>query len=132
MPRTTTRRVTGTLLATAVALLLAGCSQPPPPPTPEDTVAFSATGPAGEAFGSYTVTGPLASTSMQVFDGLPFSATTLVPRGTATPAMQVSLVGARPGSRLSCRITVNGRVIAASTVQAPGTDARCVSRAASR
>lgn len=118
-------RTAGVLAGIATALLLGACSSDTPPPAPQHTVQFSATGTTGgTAFGRYVTVGRLGSTSETTFDGLPFELTT--PVGYPPhPKLQVSLVDVPPNSRLSCRITVDGQVVAAQTVSAPGRDAVC-------
>ena len=118
-------RTAGALLGVAAVLLAAACSSDPPPPAPQHTVEFSATGsPGGTAFGRYVPVGYLGSTSETTFSGVPFDLTLPVGYSPA-PKLQVSLVGVPPNSRVSCRITVDGRVVAAQTVSAPGQDAVC-------
>ncbi|HEY2222456.1 hypothetical protein [Actinomycetospora sp.] len=118
-------RTAGALAGAAVVLLIAGCSSDTPPPAPQHTVEFSATGSGGgTAFGRYVLVGQLGSTQETTFSGVPFQLTTPVGFPPA-PKLQVSLIGVPPNSRVSCRITVDGRVVAAQTVSAPGQDAVC-------
>jgi hypothetical protein len=118
-------RTAGALAGVATVLVVGACSSDPPPPAPQHTVEFSATGTAGgTAFGRYVPVGYLGSTSETTFSGVPFDLT--LPVGySPQPKMQVSLVGVPPNSRLTCRITVDGRVVASQTVTAPGADAVC-------
>lgn len=118
-------RTAGALVGVAAVLGVGACSSDSPPPGPQHIVEFSATGTAGgTAFGRYAPVGQLGSTSETTFNGLPFDLT--LPLGyTPAPKLQVSLVGVPPNSRVSCRITVDGRVVASQTVSAPGQDAVC-------
>ena len=118
-------RSAGALAGVVAVLLIGACSSDAPAPAPQHTVEFSATGPSGgTAFGRYVFTGQLGSTSETTFSGLPFDLTLPVGYPPA-PKLQVSLVGVPPNSRVSCRITVDGQVVAAQTVTAPGQDAVC-------
>lgn len=118
--------------AVVLLVLAAGCSQQPtPPPTRTDVVEFAASGTSGgDAFGRYVMIGDLSSTSLRTFRDLPFSARLFSTPGS-TPKMSVSLVDVRPGSEVSCRISVDGRVVAAQTVRAPGQDVLCQAPAGS-
>lgn len=118
-------RTAGALAGVATLLLIGACSSDTPPPAPQHTVEFSATGTAGgTSFGRYVMVGQLGSNQETTFSGLPF--TLSLPVGFPPhPKLQVSLVDVPPNSRLSCRITVDGRVVAAQTVSAPGQDAVC-------
>jgi hypothetical protein len=119
-------RTAGALAGVATVLLVGACSSDPPsPPAAQHMVEFSATGSSGgTAFGRYVPVGQLGSTSETTFSGLPFDLALPVGYSPA-PKMQVSLVGVPPNSRVSCRITVDGQVVAAQTVSAPGQDAVC-------
>jgi hypothetical protein len=109
----------------ALPALLAGCGQEPPPPGPQIVVQFSATGSApGAVAGRYVVVGDLASNNLQTFRELPFTMQLLAP-ADLEPKMAVSLVGVPPDSEVSCKITVNGRLVASATAGAPGQTARC-------
>lgn len=126
MRRRARARTADALVAVAAALLLGACStEQPPPPAPQHVIEFSATGTAGgTAFGSYVPVGQLGTTADAGFTGLPFRLT--VPVGyPPEPKMRVSLVGVPPRSSVSCRITVDGRVVASQTIPAPGPDAIC-------
>lgn len=118
-------RTAGALAGVATVLLVAACSSDAPPLAPQHVVEFSATGtPGGTAFGRYVMVGQLGSNQETTFSGLPF--TLSLPVGfPPQPKLQVSLVDVPPNSRLSCRITVDGRVVVAQTVSAPGQDAVC-------
>jgi hypothetical protein len=118
-------RTAGAVGLVAMALTAAACSSDPPPPGEQHTVEFSATGTAGgTAFGRYVFAGALGGPADSSFTSLPFDLA--LPVGyTPQPKMQVSLVGIPPNSRVSCRITVDGQVVAAQTVSAPGQDAVC-------
>lgn len=118
-------RTAAAIAGTAVVLAAAACSSDPPPPYEQHTIEFNATSSAGgTAFGRYVPVGPLGSNQEVTFAALPFDMS--MPVGyTPQPKMQVSLVGVPPNSRLTCRISVDGRVVAAQTVSAPGQDAVC-------
>jgi hypothetical protein len=118
-------RTAGALAAAVVALTAAACSSDPPPPGEQHMLEFTATSSAaGTAFGRYVPVGQLGSNQEITFTALPFDMT--MPVGyTPQPKMQVSLVGVPPNSRLTCRIAVDGRVVASQTVSVPGQDAVC-------
>ena len=105
--------------------MLWACSSDPPPPAPQHTLQFTATSSAGgTAFGRYVTVGQLGSNQETTFSGLPFDLT--LPVGyPPQPKMQVSLVDVPPNSTLTCRIAVDGRVVASQTVSVPGQDAVC-------
>lgn len=118
-------RTAGALVAAVVALLAAGCSSDEPPPAPQHMVHFTATGSSGgTAFGRYVMVGQLGSNQEITFSGLPFDLS--LPVGyTPQPKMQVSLVNVPPNSQITCRIAVDGKVVATQTQSAPGQDAVC-------
>lgn len=118
-------RAAGALAAAAIALTAAACSSEAPPPYEQHMIQFTATSSAGgTAFGRYVPVGRLGSNQEITFAALPFDMT--MPVGyTPQPKMQVSLVGVPPNSRLTCRIAVDGRVVATQTVSVPGQDAVC-------
>ncbi len=118
-------RTAGAVLGVAAALLVGACSSDPPPPAPQHTLQFTATSSAGgTAFGRYVTVGQLGSNQETTFSGVPFDLT--LPVGyPPQPKMQVSLVDVPPNSRLTCRIAVDGRVVASQTVSVPGQDAIC-------
>jgi hypothetical protein len=118
-------RTAGAIVAAAVALTAAACSSEEPPPAPQHLVQFTATGSAGgTAFGRYVMVGQLGSNEEITFSGLPFDLS--LPVGyTPHPKMQVSLVNVPPNSRITCRIAVDGTVVATQTQSAPGQDAVC-------
>lgn len=126
MKRTRWNRVAGALLGASVVLVGAGaCSSEPPPPARQYTIQYSVTGTAGgNAFGRYVTVGELGSNQQVNFTGVPFELTLTVPYPPA-PKLQAGLVGVPPGSRLSCRISVDGQVVAAQTISAPGQDIIC-------
>jgi hypothetical protein len=118
-------RTAGALVAAAVALLAAACSSEEPPPAPQHLVQFTATGSAGgTAFGRYVMVGQLGSNQEITFSGLPFDLSLPVGYPPA-PKMQVSLVNVPPNSRITCRIAVDGKVVATQTQSAPGQDVVC-------
>lgn len=126
MARTRWKRAAGALLAASVVLVGAGaCSSEPPPPARQYTVEYSVTGTAGgNAFGRYVTVGELGSNQQTNFTGLPFAETLTVPYAPA-PKLQAGVVGVPPGSRLSCRITVDGQTVASQTISVPGQDVIC-------
>jgi len=72
--------------------------------------------------------GDLLSTSARTFRGLPFS--TRVPAPAAvSPKMSVSVVDVPPDSRVTCRITLNGRLLVENSGDVPGRDVVCVAPA---
>ena len=113
--------------ASAVLLVaLAGCSSDPAPPDdPMSYVEFSASGPAGPAVGAYVLQGDLLGNEMRSFDVLPFRSELPAP-GEISPKMRVSVADAPPGSRLTCRITLDGRVLVEKSVSVPGPDLECI------
>ncbi|MDL5158056.1 hypothetical protein [Actinomycetospora termitidis] len=120
-------RTAGAVAGAAMVLVggAACSSEPPPPPARQYTVQFSVTGTAGgSAFGRYVTVGELGSNQQVNFSGVPFERTLTVPY-TPEPKLQAGLVGVRPGSRISCRITVDGRTVVARTIPAPGQDVIC-------
>ncbi|NMO89731.1 hypothetical protein [Actinomycetospora sp. TBRC 11914] len=118
-------RTAAAVAGATVALLAAACSSDPPPPGEQHTIQFTATSSAaGTAFGRYVTVGQLGSNQEITFAAVPFDRT--MPVGySPQPKMQVSLVGVPPNSRLTCRISVDGQVVATQTVSAPGQDAVC-------
>jgi hypothetical protein len=122
------RRIRIGLAALAVLLLgAAGCtSDPAPPEQPLRYVEFSADGPAGSAVGSYVLQGELLGNEMRSFQSLPFRDQLPAPDEVA-PKMRVSVADAPPGSRLTCRITLDGRVLAENSGTVPGPDVDCIS-----
>ena len=118
-------RSAAALVGAVTISLIGACSSDTPPPAPQHMVEFSATGPSGgTAFGRYVMVGQLGSTQQITFSGLPFRLSQPVGY-PPQPKLQVSLVGVPANSRVSCRITVDGQVVAAQTVTAPGQDAVC-------
>jgi hypothetical protein len=118
-------RTAGAVVAAVVALLAAACSSEQPPPAQQHMVQFTATGSAGgTAFGRYVMVGQLGSNQEITFTGLPFDLTLPVGYQPA-PKMQVSLVNVPPNSQVTCRIAVDGQVVATQTQSAPGQDAVC-------
>ncbi|MFC5064382.1 hypothetical protein [Actinomycetospora atypica] len=110
------------------AVLLAGvaCSQEPQaPPARQRTVELSVSGTPGAVFGQYTLIGELGQPGSRTIQQVPFSTTFTVPFDPS-PKIDVSVVGVRPGSRLSCRVVVDGRTVAAQTVTVPGPNAACI------
>jgi len=107
---------------------LAGCTGPPPPAEPLDTVEFAAEGTKGAAYGSYVLVGDLLSTSARSFTGLPFSARLPAP-AAVSPKMSVSVVDVPPNSRVTCRITINGRLLVEESGDVPGRDVVCIAPA---
>lgn len=118
-------RLAGGVALVVLLLTASGCSGSPPFPGPADIVEFSADGTSGAAFGSYVLVGDLLSTSARSFTGLPFD-TRLVAPGVVTPKMSVSVVDLPPNSRVSCRITFNGRVLVENSGDVPGRDVVCI------
>lgn len=118
-------RTAGALAAAAMALTAAACSSGTPPPDVHHMIHFTATSSTpGTAFGRYVPVGQLGSNQEITFSALPFDMT--MPVGYVPhPKMQVSLIGVPPNSRLTCRIAVDGQVVASQTVTAPGQDAVC-------
>lgn len=124
---TRTGRAAGALLAASVVLVgaVACSSAPPPPPARQYTVSFSVTGTGGGAsFGRYVTVGELGSNEQVNFTGLPYEMTLTVPYAPS-PKLQAGSVGVPPGSRLSCRIQVDGQTVAAQTITVPGQDVIC-------
>ena len=105
--------------------LVAGCSSSQPPPPPSKVVEFSASGSGSTAYGRYALVGELSSTNLKTFTALPFSQS-LFGSPEDAPKMAVALADARIGSRVSCRITLNGRVLATGSATGPGDTATCV------
>lgn len=124
--RTRWIRAAGALLGVTVVLVGAGaCSSDPPPPARQYTVGFTVTGTAGgNAFGRYVTNGELGSNEQTNFTGLPYQLTLTVPY-PPSPKLQAGVVDVPPGSRLSCRITVDGQTVAAQTITVPGQDVIC-------
>lgn len=113
--------------ALVVATLLigaAGCSDPPAPAAPLQIVEFSAEGAGGSAFGTYVMVGDLVANGARTFTDLPFRER-ISAVGTIAPKMSVSVVGVRPNSRVSCRITLDGRVLVENSGDVPGPDVEC-------
>lgn len=105
---------------------LAACSSPPAPSGPLHIVEFSADGPAdAAAFGTYVLVGDLLSNGARTFRGLPFS-TRLPAPDAVTPKMSVSAVDLPPNSRVTCRITFDGRVLVEKSGDVPGPDVVCI------
>jgi len=123
--RTRRQGVVGLVALAVVLLPLAGCAGPPRPTEPLDVVEFSAEGTAGAAFGSYVLIGDLLSTGARSFTGLPFR-TRLPAPATVSPKMSVSVVDLPPGSRVTCRITFDGRVLVENSGDVPGRDVVCI------
>ena len=120
-------RAAGALLGASVVLVgaVACSSAPPPPPARQYTVQFSVTGTGGgQAFGRYVMVGELGSNQQVNFSGLPYELTLTVPYDPS-PKLQAGVVGVPPGSRLSCRIQVDGQTVAAQTITVPGQDVIC-------
>ena len=110
----------------ALLLALAGCSSRPTPSGPPDIVEFSADGPSSAAaFGTYVLVNGLLSNGARTFRGLPFRARVPV-AGVVTPKMSVSAVDLPPNSRVTCRITLNGRLLVEQSGDVPGPDVVCV------
>lgn len=121
------RRRRAGLAALAVLLLgLTACSSDPAPPDePLSYVEFSAVGPTGSAVGSYVIQGELLGNEMRSFESLPFRSELPAP-ATISPKMRVSVADAEPGSRVTCRITLDGRVLVQRTGTVPGPDVLCI------
>jgi hypothetical protein len=119
-------RVAAALLGASVVLVGAGaCSSEPPPPARQYTVQFSVTGTAGgNVFGRYVTVGELGSTAETTFSGVPYELT-LTTSYPPSPKLQAGAVGVPPGSRLSCRISVDGQTVASQTISVPGQDVIC-------
>ena len=110
------------------AVLLAGvaCSQEPQaPPARQRTVELSVSGTPGNVFGRYILVGALGDNGTRTIQQIPFSTKFTVPYDPS-PKIDVSLVGVPPGSRLSCRVVVDGRTVAAQSVTVPGPTAACI------
>lgn len=127
---TTRRRGRAGLALLAVPLLGAvGCSSDPTPPDePLSYVEFSAEGPAGPAAGAYVLQGELLGNEARSIDTLPFRRELPAP-GDVAPKMRVSVADAPEGSQLTCRITVDGRVLVENSGTVPGPDVECVAPA---
>lgn len=113
------------------AVLLAGvaCSQEPQaPPARQRTVEISVSGTPGAVFGQYTLIGELGAPGSRTIQQIPFSIRFTVPYDPS-PKIDVSSVEVRPGSRLSCRVVVDGKTVVARTVTVPGPNATCISPA---
>jgi hypothetical protein len=119
--RSTWRTAVGT--GVVVLALVTGCSSEPPP-GPTKVVEFSATGSGPAAYGRYAIIGELNSTNLRTFEALPFSQS-IITSPDAAPKMSVALADARLGSRVSCRIAVDGRVLATATATGTGQAANC-------
>ncbi|WP_433787646.1 hypothetical protein ACQPX6_12540 [Actinomycetospora sp. CA-101289] len=115
------------LAASGVLLVaLAGCSSDPAPPDePLSYLEFAAEGPSGPVVGAYVLQGELPGNEMRSFDTLPFRDEVPAP-GEVAPKMRISVADAPEGSRLTCRISLDGRVLVENTASVPGPDVECV------
>lgn len=128
--RETVGRAAALLTALAASAVLTACTSQPPPSGHLPVVEFSAEGPEGAAAsGSYTLVGDLPARSATTFDELPFSARVPAAPSTIAPNMTVSVVDVPPGSRVTCRITLDGEVLVERTAEVPGPDVECLAPA---
>ena len=122
-------RAQGHVIVAGLAVLvmaLAGCSSTKQLARPVDVVEFSVDGPTGAAFGTYVLVGDLLGNGTRSFTGIPFDIRLPAPPPTVEPKMSISVVDVPPNSLVTCRITMNGRLLVQNTAPVPGPNVVCV------